>query len=661
MDYNNKIGIVSVNEIQGMDFMIPNYQRGYRWEELQVRELLKDLHNFIKSPTSGFYCLQPLVVKRSVIDKSSFYSNITTLLSSIKDETDPIGCLESNLQRYTSWEVIDGQQRLTTLYIILMVLKNHVPYNLRYQTRPDSKKFLENIMSKSTEDGDKNIDFKHMFMAREEVVSWLNDKSEEDKSMLYDTILEKVKFIWYESIGEDPIDVFTRLNIGKISLTNAELIKAALLNKSNYTNLHEDIIRTKQIQIATKWDEIEYALQDDEFWLFLNDKNSKELTRIDFIFKILFENDCFDLKSELTEEDYEDQIGNDRYSVYRYFAKKIEMVSVSPSFEDYFDKIWEEVTALYDTLREWYNDPLLYHYIGYIIWSLEDDKKGPKDRRKEINKWYKSWRLESSDKKAFLQKIKNEIRDNIIGKSSAELKKLHYEKNKSLIRKVLLLHNVQTVISQHEIQDDKYKLSTFYKFPFHLFKKEVWNVEHIDSATTNDLSKTKDQKSWIRAAIADGKLKYDDERIKRFLSLKDKETIEGFQDIYEEVMKKYPSDNLLNECAKSPEGDEVNERMLIWNLALLDEGTNKSYHNSIFSVKRSFVIYKEQGVHCYLSDKGEVETDTKRAIAFVPICTKQAFMKYYTSDANALLAWTRGDAEKYRDDIIEKLTDFLRK
>lgn len=661
MDYNNKIGIVSVNEIQGMDFMIPNYQRGYRWEELQVRELLKDLHNFIKSPTSGFYCLQPLVVKRSVIDKSSFYSNITTLLSSIKDETDPIGCLESNLQRYTSWEVIDGQQRLTTLYIILMVLKNHVPYNLRYQTRPDSKEFLENIMSKSTEDGDKNIDFKHMFMAREEVVSWLNDKSEEDKSMLYDTILEKVKFIWYESIGEDPIDVFTRLNIGKISLTNAELIKAALLNKSNYTNLHSDIIRTKQIQIATKWDEIEYALQDDEFWLFLNDKNSKELTRIDFIFKILFENDCFDLKSELTEEDYEDLIGNDRYSVYRYFAKKIEMVSVSPSFEDYFDKIWGEVTALYDTLREWYNDPLLYHYIGYIIWSLEDDKKGPKDRRKEINKWYKSWRLESSDKKAFLQKIKNEIRDNIIGKSSAELKKLHYEKNKSSIRKVLLLHNVQTVISQHEIQDDKYKLSTFYKFPFHLFKKEVWNVEHIDSATTNDLSKTKDQKSWIRAAIADGKLKYDDERIKRFLSLKDKETIEGFQDIYEEVMKKYPSDNLLNECAKSPEGDEVNERMLIWNLALLDEGTNKSYHNSIFSVKRSFVIYKEQGVHCYLSDKGEVEIDTQRAIAFVPICTKQAFMKYYTSDANALLAWTRGDAEKYHDDIIEKLTDFLRK
>lgn len=658
MDYNNKIGIVSVNEIQGMDFMIPNYQRGYRWEKLQVRELLKDLLNFIKSPTSGFYCLQPLVVKRSVIDESSFYSNITNLLSSIKDEADPVGCLESNLQRYTSWEVIDGQQRLTTLFIILMVLKNHVPYNLRYQTRSSSKEFLENIMSKSTLEGEANIDFQHMLIARDEAIAWLTDKSEEDKSMLYDTILERVKFIWYESVGENPIDVFTRLNIGKISLTNAELIKAALLNKSNYANLHSDFIRTKQIQISAKWDEIEYALQDDEFWLFLNDKNYKERTRIDFLFKILFENDCFQLKDKLTAKDYEDQIGCDRYSVYRYFAKEIELVNDSLSVEDHFDVVWGEVTALYDTLREWFDDSLLYHYMGYIIWSLEDDKRGPEDRRKEINRWYLSWRSKSSDKNAFLQKIKLEIRDKIIKTTSAGLNELHFERDKPAIRKVLLLHNVQTVISQHEVQDDKYKLSTFYKFPFHLFKKEVWNVEHIDSATTNDLSKTKDQKSWIRAAIAAGKIQLDD-NLRKILSLRDKDNIDGFRDIYEIVMKEYPSDNLLNECVGGLDGGD-NERMHIWNLALLDEGTNKGYHNSIFSVKRSFVIYKEQGVHCYLSEDGKVLKDQKKAIAFVPICTKQAFLKYYTADANALLAWTRDDSKKYLEDIQDKLSDFLK-
>lgn len=296
--------------------------------------------------------------------------------------------------------------------------------------------------------------------------------------------------------------------------------------------------------------------------------------------------------------------------------------------------------------------------MGYIIWSLEDDKRGPEDRRKEINRWYLSWRSKSSDKNAFLQKIKLEIRDKIIKNSSAGLNELHFERDKPAIRKVLLLHNVQTVISQHEVQDDKYKLSTFYKFPFHLFKKEVWNVEHIDSATTNDLSKTKDQKSWIRAAIAAGKIQLDD-NLRKILSLRDKDNIDGFRDIYEIVMKEYPSDNLLNECVGGLDGGD-NERMHIWNLALLDEGTNKGYHNSIFSVKRSFVIYKEQGVHCYLSEDGKVLKDQKKAIAFVPICTKQAFMKYYTADANALLAWTRDDSKKYLEDIQDKLSDFLK-
>ena len=34
--------------------------------------------------------------------------------------------------------------------------------------------------------------------------------------------MSKVCFIWYKSEGEDAIKVFTRLNVGKISLTNAE-------------------------------------------------------------------------------------------------------------------------------------------------------------------------------------------------------------------------------------------------------------------------------------------------------------------------------------------------------------------------------------------------------------------------------------------------------
>lgn len=658
MRNNNKIGIVSIAEIQGLDFIIPDYQRGYRWEELQVVELLKDLSNFIENSRTGFYCLQPLVVKRSIVDCKAFYEQMRGKLDNMQGEPDPIGSLVEDLQHLTTWEVIDGQQRLTTLYIIMMVLKHDPAYRISYQTRPESKEFLENIMNKTQEDGDENIDFQHMILARNVAQEWLKDKSDEEKALLYDTILERVKFIWYESVGENPIDVFTRLNIGKISLTNAELIKAALLNRSNYAGSHSDFIHTKQIQIASQWDDIEYALQDDELWLFLNDKNYRERTRIDFLFKILFENDCFGIKGQLAPEDYYRQIGHDRYSVYRYFAKQIEMKDSHMSDAEHLETIWTKVTSLFDTIKEWFEDSLLYHYIGFCIWAIEDSKHNAEQRRKQINDWYNQWMECGVDKEEFLTSIKNYIRDKIIDCERDNLNKLHFEDiyQKSRIRKILLLHNVQTIITQQEVQTDKYKLASFHKFPFHLFKKETWNVEHIDSATTNELKQTRDQKPWLRAALASGKLDYD-EKIKKYLDKKCTD-IPDFQEIYDKVMSQFPSDDLLCETVQI---DDIvdNERMHIWNLALLDESTNKSYRNSIFCVKRSFVINKEQGKHCHISDEGKVVIDGK-AIAFVPICTKQAFLKYYTEDANALLAWSRTDSEKYLEDIKQKLENFLK-
>ncbi len=655
--YNNKIGIVAVNDILGMDFFIPDYQRGYRWEKLQVTELMNDLLNFMRHQNSGFYCMQPLVVKRSMIDQKTFMNDINNLVGSIENEPDPVGYLEQELQNLTRWEVIDGQQRLTTLFIILMVLGENCPYTITYQTRVNSRNFLMDILNKTDKDGEANIDYQHMVTARNEIMSFLSDKDENVKSLLYNTILEKVKFIWYESIGEDPKEVFTRLNIGKISLTNAELIKAALLNSSNYSGLHSEYIRNKQLQISTKWDEIEYALQNDEFWLFLNDAEQKEFTRIDFLFKLIYVNDRFGLKNTLGKSEYDRLIGNDRYSVYRYFAKQIERIDTNETVSQHLDSVWAEVTTLFDALKEWFDDPILYHYMGYVIWTIEDDRDGITEKRKRINAWYNLWISEENDKLQFVTKIKAEIRDKIIHCEKEELNKLHFDKHKPLIRKILLLHNVQTIVNQKEIQADKYKLATFYKFPFHLFKREVWNVEHIDSATTNELTKGKEQKSWIRAAIASGKLTLDDD-VKKMLKTHDKDSIVDFETVYNNVMSQFPTDNLLSVSVKCEDGDDDNERMHIWNLALLDEKTNKSYHNSIFSVKRSFVIYKEQGIRCTLGDDGVVSIAGK-SVAFVPICTKQAFMKYYTADVNALMAWTRPDAEAYLKDIKKQINDFL--
>ena len=144
----NKIELKSVSELLGMKFFIPNYQRGYRWTEQQVKDLLNDIWEFSKKKKQEyeFYCLQPLVVKRKDED----------VLNSIKAATS-IEEVETLLKG--SWEVIDGQQRLTTLFIILSVLEEKSLYSIEYETRDDSKDFLKNIEeSKKNE----NIDYYHI-------------------------------------------------------------------------------------------------------------------------------------------------------------------------------------------------------------------------------------------------------------------------------------------------------------------------------------------------------------------------------------------------------------------------------------------------------------------------------------------------------------------
>ena len=170
-----------------MRFFIPRYQRGYRWTIQQVKDLLEDIEEFCEKGAKGIYCLQPLVVK---------------------DNGD-------------MWEVIDGQQRLTTINIILSCLSKY-KFKLLYQTRDKSSEFLENILNKSEEDAKDNIDFYHMFKARDYVLNWINriqnEKSQAESYLHFfiEVLLTKVKFIWYNTDTQDPIAVFTRLNIDKI-------------------------------------------------------------------------------------------------------------------------------------------------------------------------------------------------------------------------------------------------------------------------------------------------------------------------------------------------------------------------------------------------------------------------------------------------------------
>ena len=60
-----------------------------------------------------------------------------------------------------------------------------------------------------------------------------------------------------------------------------------MLNRENFKKVDDFARRLRQQEIASEWDNIEYALQKDDFWLFLHEKDYSHPTRIDFIFDIL--------------------------------------------------------------------------------------------------------------------------------------------------------------------------------------------------------------------------------------------------------------------------------------------------------------------------------------------------------------------------------------
>jgi hypothetical protein len=236
-------------------YNIPAYQRGYRWTPTQVKQLLNDIREFTKreSPKpEEFYCLQPLVLRAN----------------------------ENN-----TYEVVDGQQRLTTMLLILRHFNERLAaryqqklYRLEYETRPDLQAFLDNP---SAELAASNVDFFHIDQAVKTISEWFEIRESEVEA-IKDAFLNRAKIIWFElSPEENAIAAFTRLNVGKIPLTNGELIRALFLKRGRGVPAGP-----LQLRIAQEWDTLEKTLQGQDFWCFLSNDTEKHGGRIDFLFDL---------------------------------------------------------------------------------------------------------------------------------------------------------------------------------------------------------------------------------------------------------------------------------------------------------------------------------------------------------------------------------------
>ena len=279
-----------------------------------------------------------------------------------------------------------------------------------------------------------------------------------DKGAFRSKIKFNTRFIWYETSETDTIPVFSRLNIGKISLTNSELIKALFLNSSNYGKEEADRIRQRQFEIAGEWDTIENGLQKDKLWYFLCDQK-KQNKRIELI---------FDLMAEKFERD--------TYATFRYFSVKMQNNNRKS-----LDENWKSVKDHYQRFDEWFKKREWYHKIGFVLYTQISN----------VSDLYK--KCCSMSKYEFSLYLDEEIKSYY---KKTHLTDLQYGDSKT--KSVLLLYNIITML-KNDI-DGSY-------FPFDLFKLEKWDIEHIASLKDSIPEKT-DRRQWIEDVIP-----YIDEKI----------------------------------------------------------------------------------------------------------------------------------------------------
>lgn len=570
-----------INTLRSKKFYIPAYQRGYRWTKQQVLDLLEDIKDFRASDEDRnpdrFYCLQPIVVRQR--------------------------------ENPEEWEVVDGQQRITTLFLILQYFNRRLIEELRgelyeidFETRKRSKDFLREPNEAQAEE---NVDFHFIYIAYQTIKEWFTDK-ENLIDGFKDDLLNRVKIIWYElPESENAVNAFTRLNIGKIPLTNAELIRALFLRSKNFS------LRTsklEQLKIAQEWDLMEKALQDDEFWYFLI-KGPDRTNRIEFIFDLITE----------ANKGNNQSIIDSLYS-FHHFNKILASGNTSP------ESLWTKVKNYFQTLEEWYRDKELFHLIGYLINEGETVLK-----LIQLN--------ESENKSVFRRMLKTRIFKRLLPNTELEededalrdtihnfLNDLEYGEDSREIKSALLLFNITSIIANEK---------SIVRFRFDYFKKDKWDIEHIRSVTDGQPTANPDRKFWLEVVCqylektgeAENPLR---NKATEMLSKGNYTAVEEFEALYSDILKHFDE----HEPNEAEDG--------IGNLALLDSGTNRAYKNAVFQIKRKRLLDRDQ--------EG----------TFVPLCTRNAFLKVYSNKPLNLLSWTTEDQENYLAAMTDTLTKFFK-
>lgn len=539
------------------DFFVAAYQRGYRWTGHEVGQLLGDLHE----SNGSVYYLQPVVVKRREND---------------------------------SFELVDGQQRLTTLYLLFRYLeREHLRtaaphYSITYETRPGSKEYLERL---DPTDADTNIDFFHMYRAYRCIETWFEShghRAGHVAGQLYGHLFEGARVIWYEApIGVDPVALFTRLNVGRIPLTDAELVKALLLSRDRQEPGRSD----RAPEIATHWDSFERDLRSPELWAFLTGESGAQATHVGLLLDTLAGGPT----------------GPDRPKFHTF-------ETLRPQIEANPKAFWERVVALHSLVLGWYEDRDLFHKVGFLVAVGHE--------------FGELAALADGRGRSEFIGLLDEMISQRLALTEDDLAELTYTPRTA---EVLLLMNVETV---RRMQDSSERYS------FRAHAQGVWSLEHIHAQQAETLNTADQWTTWLRVhrdVLVDVPGLGDEQRQALLARIDDALTVgvdqTSFTSLEHEVT-----------AALSPDDEPTDTDIhSIANLALLDMRDNAALSNSVFEVKRRHIIERD------------------RNGSYIPVCTRNAFLKYYTEGGDQQLHfWGAADRTAYLNAMRRQLAPYLR-
>jgi hypothetical protein len=428
--FNDTTNEGCLHQMDAVKFHIPAYQRGYKWgskeENDPVPTLLRDLYESFKNAPQKKYYLQYITVSK-------------------KGEMI---------------EVIDGQQRLTTLSIILSALnvlldlENNIAtgkldYAIRKEIFSDHiylKEPFLNFINQSWElDGialngqkENKQDIYYIYKATRFIYESFS-KFEGDLEQFNQFILEQVILIVNEVEAHiDGEKVFKNLNSNKILLTEVELIKGLMLTKVVRTDLfgnkgkHFREILEIRASLGRKWDEMSAQADESKFSYFFFEERKGFIGILRLVAKMHGYN--IGLKGEQSH-----------FPLFNFYNSKVSEIY----------NLFEELQLLYGILKDWYYDPEIYNLFGYYS---------------HINKGNR--RLEKSsfllgNLKKTKSKVLAELREFRSKLLNLDLFELKYGDYNNEIYNVLLAVNVFSNLNSN-------RRYNFYEHNLH-----SWTIEHI--------------------------------------------------------------------------------------------------------------------------------------------------------------------------------------